>query len=254
MSHKKIIILSSIAVVVLLVTAGAIFMLKSQSNTAQQSPASTAIVFNEIKDVNGLPTFSETPPSDNGWATTSSSADISAGIFSAINANSCSISIVSQQLPYIDKSSADYELSKANAKVILLSEQGAVGDEKNIKIRSTLEDTDFYTVTYNPKIRLTHPEGTTPATSGGATTLQDPYTTLLAVRSIKNPIDASTGETTAKKETGVVVQSDVIPTVVIKYTCPSDVFKADDGFALIKQIKLDFSATNKVDSNATTGK
>jgi len=263
MSIKKIAIIVGAFLVVMAITIGVLVVLRPQTKnqgteTSRGIKLTDNFEFNKLSNVTGVPTFSATPKAQSGWSVTTTSDESALGNVSLGNQNSCTLSITSQLSPYTDKTLSDYALSRAYASTIASSEDGVLGDEYIIKLNSSQGEADFYSGVYSPKVKLTHPTGTTATTAGGTEKLDGAYSTYLAVRSIASPISSGVTSATlpsdSKYKDGEIVKiSDMIPTIVAKYTCKSDVFNAEDAVKFVKQITIDFKATKKTEA-ASSGK
>ena len=254
MTIKKVLISIGIVVAAIVITIGAIFLIRSM-----MTPKTTGDIrgvkltadyqFKSFDSVVAAAKFTTLPT--DGWTRSAASVDDAQGSATLNGAGSCSLSAMSQLTPYIDKKSAEAVLSQNYATTITQSEQGTLRDEYVLKIGSDKGDVELYTALYTPKVILTHASGTTPTMQDGTTKLTDEYTTLIAVRVLKNPI-TPIGATVAK-DSKTIGYGDSVPTVTLKYSCKAADFKIDSAVKTMQSIKLNLSAPAETTS-PTSGK
>lgn len=242
MSVKQAFIIIGAALIFTILAMGVIVYIKSQPTTTTESTIGVRPTDNyEFKQivVTGLPVFSQSPEEKDGWKLEETIEEATFSNIEMTNANSCTISMQSQETPYVNTTMADFALSKAYAESVARSQQGTLDDIYIITVPTSDGEGEFYAGNYHPEILLTSPGGTTPTQTGGSMTLDDSYTVFIAVRSIASPVN--TVGTSTDTQDDVVPLVDSIPTIIIRYECLSDDFNIDDGIKLIKQMKLNVS-------------
>lgn len=247
MNLKKILIIVASFLVVVGLTVGVLIFVKGAKTEDNKNVESARGIqpsddfdFGTISGIVALPTISQSPAESDGWSTTSSTEKTTFVNKVMTDTNGCTLTISSQQSVYSDETVKDYDFTKSFMNSLVQSEQGTVSEEYIIRVSSNQGDVYFYSGVYNPSYKLT---------SGVAGTAVKGYTTFIAARSITTPI--ATVSTTAAG--GVLASYSNVPSMTIKYECPTDKFSADDALALIKQISFDFSSTNVITNTDAAG-
>jgi len=243
MTLKNILITIGGLILITGITVGILSLLKPTTNGPQtDTPANSRVkvtddyVFKTIDKASFSPSVDASPSTNDGWVK-QSEAIASSGTIKFTKDN-CSIDIISQKSPYVDTEGKDYALSKALATSIAAGDQGTLYDGAVMTLSSSQGDIEFYSALYNPTLRYATTEG-----KSTTETLKEPYTTLVAVRSIAIPLPStpSTTEGGPAKE-GIIPLSPSIPSFVVKYTCKKNSFNVDTAASVIKQVSIKFSA------------
>lgn len=204
-------------------------------------------VFQPIANVSQLTAFTSLPGGD--WKVQTTTENNIFRIVTLVNNNSCSLSILSGHLAYPDKSVKDFGLSKELAMNVATGDQGILRDDYVITVPSTHGNVEFYSALYDPKLSIAPEVNGKPSTPDGFIHITTPTTIFIATRAATTVIQKGTQATTA---TGVLPIQDMIPDVIIRYTCHSDVFSVQDVLVAIRAIKLDFATTVAPQSPQTT--
>lgn len=245
MTIKKVLISLGIIVAAVVVTIVGIIIVRNLTTPkiaedVRAIKLSSSYQFQSFNNILAAAQFTDTPTTADEWTKTASSLDNPQGSIMLTRTDSCTVGIMSQLTPYIDKKSSEVILSQAYAAAIAKSEQGTPRDEYVMKIGSDKGDVELYSALYTPTVMLSHPTTTTQTTQGGSIKLIGDYTTLIDVRVFKNPISLGTTTNVVTKP-GQIPLSDSLPTVTIKYTCKSSDFVIADAAKAIKSIKLNLS-------------